>query len=135
MTTLTVAEAATQLGRTRRPIELAIQQGKLRATRVEARPYLRIEQADLDAYVAARDAAHRTAAAARKEKVSEQLHSQGYLTVDEAAEQMGLARITVTAAMTEGRLRSERVGGRRVTREEWIAESRVGRRRSPRRVA
>ncbi|WP_018601001.1 helix-turn-helix domain-containing protein [Mycobacterium sp. 155] len=132
MTTLTVAEAAAQLGRSRRPIELAIQEGRLPATRVEKRPYLRVTQEDLDAYVAAQRGAYLAAAVARRGQEVEHLHSQGYLTVDEAAEQLGLAHVTITIAMAQGRLRSERIGGRRVTRPEWIATAQVGR---PARVA
>lgn len=64
---------------------------------------------------------------ARFAREAEQLHSEGFLTVDDAAASLGVGRDTVTRMISDGRLHATKVGDRTVTRHEWIDEMRPGR--------
>lgn len=57
---------------------------------------------------------------ARFAREEEQLHSEGFLTIDDAAEQLGVHRDTVSRMVGDGRLHTVRVDDRTVTRREWI---------------
>ncbi|WP_079620141.1 excisionase family DNA-binding protein [Mycobacteroides abscessus] len=57
---------------------------------------------------------------ARFAREKEQLHADGYLTIDDAAALLGAHRDTVSRMISDGRLSSTRVDDRVVTRQEWI---------------
>lgn len=57
---------------------------------------------------------------ARFAREKEQLHADGYLTIDAAAALLGAHRDTVSRMISDGRLSSTRVDDRVVTRQEWI---------------
>lgn len=59
---------------------------------------------------------------------SEAIHAAGYLTVLDAADALGVTRLTVDKMILDGRLRAERRGRRWVTRPEWVAGAHRGRR-------
>ncbi|SRX96077.1 hypothetical protein MSP7336_04352 [Mycobacterium shimoidei] len=59
---------------------------------------------------------------------SETIHAAGFLTVLDAADALGVTRLTVDKMILDGRLRAERRGRRRVTKKEWVAVSHRGRR-------
>jgi excisionase family DNA binding protein len=56
------------------------------------------------------------------------IHAAGYITVLEAATELGVTRLTVDKMIQSGRLRAERRGRRWVTRPEWVAGAHRGRR-------
>lgn len=58
---------------------------------------------------------------ARFRREEESLHAEGYLTIADAAELLGVHRDTVTRMIADGRLRATRVDDRIVTRPEWVA--------------
>lgn len=58
---------------------------------------------------------------ARFRRQVDALHAAGYLTFDEAAAKLGVARYTAQRMVADGRLRVERFDDRLVTRPEWIA--------------
>lgn len=64
---------------------------------------------------------------ARFAREAEQLHSEGFLTVDDAAALLHVGRDTVTRMTRDGRLHATKVGDRTVTRREWIEEMPPGR--------
>lgn len=49
------------------------------------------------------------------------LHAEGYLTVADAMELLGVARYTVNKMIADGRLHATRFEDRIVTRPEWVA--------------
>lgn len=59
---------------------------------------------------------------------SEAIHADGYLTVLDAAAELGVTRLTVDKMIQSGRLRAERRGRRWVTTAEWVAVAHRGRR-------
>lgn len=60
---------------------------------------------------------------ARFRREEEALHAEGYLTVADAMELLGVARNTVNRMVDDGRLHTVRVDDRTVTRREWINEA------------
>ncbi|MBF9519547.1 hypothetical protein [Mycobacteroides chelonae] len=58
---------------------------------------------------------------ARFRREEEVLHAEGYVTMNEAAAELGVARLTVDRMVGDGRLHVVRHGDRRVTRPEWLA--------------
>lgn len=58
---------------------------------------------------------------ARFRREEEALHAAGYLTVTEAAAQLGVSRYTAQRMVADGRLRVEQVDDRLAVRPEWIA--------------
>lgn len=56
------------------------------------------------------------------------IHAAGYLTVLDAAELLGVTRLTVDTMIADGRLRAVRRGRRWVTTEEWVSAAHRGRR-------
>lgn len=65
---------------------------------------------------------------ARFRREEAELHTDGYLTVADAAALLGVGRATVTRMISDGRLHATRVEDRVVTRREWIEEMPPGRR-------
>lgn len=63
-----------------------------------------------------------------------EIHAAGYLTVLDAAQLLGVTRLTVDKMVSSGRLQAERRGRRWVTRKEWVAGAHRGRRPGLRRV-
>ncbi|SLG53615.1 DNA binding domain, excisionase family [Mycobacteroides abscessus subsp. massiliense] len=59
---------------------------------------------------------------------SEAIHAAGYLTVLDAADALGVTRLTVDKMIQSGRLQAVRRGRRWVTRPEWVAGAHRGRR-------
>lgn len=59
---------------------------------------------------------------ARFRREEAELHAAGYLTFDEAAAELGVARYTAQRMVADGRLRVERVDDRLAVRPAWIAE-------------
>lgn len=57
---------------------------------------------------------------ARFRRQVDALHAAGYLTFDEAATKLGIARYTAQRMVADGRLRVERVDDRLAVRPEWI---------------
>lgn len=64
---------------------------------------------------------------ARFRREAESLHAEGFLTVDDAAAELGVGRDTVTRMIGDGRLHATKVEDRTVTRREWIDEMHPGR--------
>lgn len=58
---------------------------------------------------------------ARFRRQVDALHAEGYMTFDEAAAELGVARYTAQRMVADGRLRVERVDDRLAVRPEWIA--------------
>lgn len=56
------------------------------------------------------------------------IHAAGYVTVLDAAEALGVTRLTVDNMISSGRLRAVRRGRRWVTKKEWVAGAHRGRR-------
>lgn len=56
------------------------------------------------------------------------IHAAGFITVLEAAQLLGVTRLTVDKMILDGRLRAVRRGRRWVTRPEWVAGAHRGRR-------
>lgn len=50
------------------------------------------------------------------------LHAEGYLTIADVAELLGVSRNTVNRMINDGRLPAARVDDRTVTRREWVDE-------------
>lgn len=68
--------------------------------------------------------AHDRAAEALRARFRRQvdaLHAAGYLTFDEAAAELGVARYTAQRMVADGRLRVERFDDRLAVRPEWIS--------------
>ncbi|MEX3657435.1 helix-turn-helix domain-containing protein [Mycolicibacterium fortuitum] len=61
-------------------------------------------------------------------ETDESIHAAGFLTVLDAADALGVTRLTVDKMILDGRLRAERRGRRWVTRPEWVAGAHRGRR-------
>lgn len=61
-------------------------------------------------------------------ETDESIHAAGFLTVLDAADVLGVTRLTVDKMILDGRLRAERRGRRWVTRPEWVAGAHRGRR-------
>ncbi|MCP2622064.1 excisionase family DNA-binding protein [Mycolicibacterium smegmatis] len=59
---------------------------------------------------------------------SEAIHAAGYLTVLDAAELLGVTRLTVDNMISSGRLQAVHRGRRWVTRREWVAVAHRGHR-------
>ncbi|MBN7371088.1 excisionase family DNA-binding protein [Mycobacteroides abscessus] len=59
---------------------------------------------------------------ARFAREEEQLHAEGFLTIDDAAALLSVHRDTVTRMISDGRLRAARWEDRTVTRREWVGE-------------
>ncbi|WP_017205594.1 helix-turn-helix domain-containing protein [Mycobacteroides abscessus] len=57
---------------------------------------------------------------ARFAREEEQLHAEGYLTIADTMELLGVARYTVNRMIADGRLHVTRIDDRTVTRSEWI---------------
>lgn len=134
--TLTTYDAAKLLGLTHYAVGAEIRAGRLRATR-EGHAY-RITREDLDAYLADRERRRvdrRAAAQARFREEESAIHAEGYLTVTEAQELLGVTRLTVDAMVADGRLKAVRRGRRWVTKQAWVDAAPRGRKRAPRRVA
>jgi excisionase family DNA binding protein len=55
----------------------------------------------------------------------ESLHEEGYLTVKEAADELGVSRAVVQQRIRAGLIRSVRIGWRYGIRPEWIEEYRA----------
>lgn len=56
------------------------------------------------------------------------IHEHGFITVLNAAQLLGVTRLTVDKMIRDGRLRAVRRGRRWVTRKEWVASAHRGRR-------
>lgn len=56
------------------------------------------------------------------------MHAEGYLTVNDTAEMLGVGRATVTRMIRDGRLHAVRVVDRVVTRRGWLVGMPSGRR-------
>lgn len=56
------------------------------------------------------------------------IHAAGYVTVLDAADALGVTRLTVDNMISSGRLRAVRRGRRWVTKKEWVAGAHRGRR-------
>ncbi|MDO3108640.1 helix-turn-helix domain-containing protein [Mycobacteroides abscessus] len=57
---------------------------------------------------------------ARFRREEERLHAEGYLTIADTMELLGVARYTVNRMIADGRLHVTRIDDRTVTRSEWI---------------
>lgn len=134
--TLSTHDAGELLGLTHYAVGAEIRAGRLRATR-DGHAY-RITREDLDSYVMDRERRRvdrRAAAQARFRGEEAAIHAEGFLTVDDAVEQLGVTRLTVDKMIADGRLRAVRRGRRWVTTQKWVDEVPRGRKRVPRRVA
>lgn len=60
---------------------------------------------------------------ARFRREEESLHTEGFLTIDDAAALLDVHRDTVTRMIADGRLHATRLEDRVVTRHEWIDEA------------
>lgn len=58
---------------------------------------------------------------ARFRREEEALHAEGYLTIADTMELLGVARFTVNRMIKDGRLHAVRFEDRIVTRPEWVA--------------
>ncbi|ORA27387.1 helix-turn-helix domain-containing protein [Mycobacterium aquaticum] len=58
---------------------------------------------------------------ARFAREEEQLHAEGYLTIDAAAALLSVHRDTVSSMIRDGRLHATRIDDRTVTRPDWVA--------------
>ncbi|WP_147377942.1 excisionase family DNA-binding protein [Mycobacteroides abscessus] len=61
-------------------------------------------------------------------ETDESIHAAGYLTVFDAAELLGVTRLTIDKMIRDGRLHAERRGRRWVTTREWVAVAHRGHR-------
>ncbi|CPZ76706.1 excisionase family DNA-binding protein [Mycobacteroides abscessus] len=132
---LSTHDAAQILGVTHYAVAAEIRAGRLQATR-EGHAY-RITREDLDSYVAYRERRRvdrRATARARVRAEEDAIRAEGFLTMEEAVEQLGVVRLTVDAMVADGRLKAVRRGGRWVTTAEWVDAAPRGRKRYPRRV-
>ncbi|RIU41044.1 DNA-binding protein [Mycobacteroides abscessus] len=59
---------------------------------------------------------------ARFRREEERLHAEGYLTIADTMELLGVARYTVNRMIADGRLHVTRFEDRIVTRREWVGE-------------
>ncbi|WP_079631384.1 helix-turn-helix domain-containing protein [Mycobacteroides abscessus] len=133
--TLTTYDAARLLGLTHYMVGAEIRAGRLAATR-EGHAY-RIARRDFDRYVADRERRRldrRATARARVRAEEDAIRAEGFLTMEDAVEQLGVVRLTVDAMVADGRLKAVRRGRRWVTTAEWVATVPRGRKRYPRRV-
>jgi excisionase family DNA binding protein len=120
---LTVKEAAALVGSPADTLWRALIDGRLEGVLVGSRRYIR--RAALDEYAQARTTrSDRFAVATRSRNQAEieDLHAEGFLTVPEAAAELGLTRAAAQQRINKGTLRAERRGRRYVVRPEWIAD-------------
>ncbi|WP_457063358.1 helix-turn-helix domain-containing protein [Mycobacteroides abscessus] len=61
-------------------------------------------------------------------ETDESIHAAGFLTVTDAAERLGVIRLTVDKMIADGRLRAVRRGRRWVTTAEWVDTAHRGHR-------
>ncbi len=61
-------------------------------------------------------------------ETDESIHAAGFITVTDAAQLLGVTRLTVDKMIQSGGLQAERRGRRWVTRPEWVAGAHRGRR-------
>lgn len=72
--------------------------------------------------------ARRAAAVVTAYESDKSIHAAGFLTVTDAAERLGVIRLTVDKMIADGRLRAVRRGRRWVTTQEWVAGAHRGHR-------
>ncbi|WP_018600986.1 helix-turn-helix domain-containing protein [Mycobacterium sp. 155] len=123
---LTVPEAAAEIGACVDTLWRALKEDRLEGVRVGSRRYIRRD--DLEEYRKFRDTRwERRVVTLREQRRREvdELHAAGFLGVQEAAEELGVHRVTVQRWITAGMLGSERLGWRYGIRPRWIEKFRA----------
>jgi excisionase family DNA binding protein len=123
---LTVPEAATEVSSGVDALWAALSGGRLHGVRLGPRRLIRRE--DLRRYRQDRETRYARVSASvadRHRRDVESLHEEGYLTVKEAADELGVSRAVVQQRIRAGLIRSVRIGWRYGIRPEWIEEYRA----------